>query len=51
MTKLLMKLDFVVPIGAVAATALAALVFTVLLGLAGTWRVLSRRPGPELREL
>jgi putative ABC transport system permease protein len=46
-----MKIDFVFPAGAVAATTLAALAITIGLGLAGTWRVLSRRPGPELREL
>lgn len=51
MTTYLMKIDFVFPPGAVAATTLATLAVTVGLGLAGTWRVLSRRPGPELREL
>ncbi|MBL1256232.1 ABC transporter permease [Methylocystis sp. Sn-Cys] len=51
MTTMLMKIDFVFPVGAVAATTAAALAVTIALGLAGTWRVLSRRPGPELREL
>lgn len=51
MTTMLMKLDFVFAPAVLAATTLAALLLTVLLGLAGTWRVLARRPGPELREL
>lgn len=51
MVTLLMKIDFAFPVGTVAATTAATLVITVLLGLAGTWRALSRRPGPELREL
>jgi predicted lysophospholipase L1 biosynthesis ABC-type transport system permease subunit len=42
---------FVFTVGVVAATTVATLAITVGLGLAGTWRVLSRRPGPELREL
>ena len=51
MVTLLMKIDFVFPVATVAATTIAALVVTVALGLFGTWRVLSRKPGPELREL
>jgi putative ABC transport system permease protein len=51
MATLVMKIDFVFPAGAVATITLATLVATIALGLAGTWRVLSRRPGPELREL
>jgi len=47
----LMKIDFVFPVETVAMIAFATLVVTIGLGLAGTWRVLSRRPGPELREL
>ena len=47
----LMKMGFVFLPGTVAATALAALAATMLLGLAGTWRVLARKPGPELRSL
>jgi putative ABC transport system permease protein len=35
----------------VAAISFATLAITIGLGLLGTWRVLSRRPGPELREL
>lgn len=51
MVALVMKIDFAFPVGVVAATTLATLAITIGLGLAGTWRVLSRRPGPELREL
>ncbi|WP_292532234.1 FtsX-like permease family protein [Methylocystis sp.] len=51
MTTIVMKIDFAFLPGTVAATTLAALGVTIGLGLAGTWRVLSRRPGPELREL
>lgn len=51
MATLLMKIDFAFSPGAVAATMAATLAATVGLGLAGVWRVLSRRPGPELREL
>jgi putative ABC transport system permease protein len=47
----LMKLNFVFLPEPVAATALATLATTMLLGLAGTWRVLARKPGPELRNL
>jgi putative ABC transport system permease protein len=51
MTTFVMKIDFAFAPGTVAATTLATLAVTIGLGLAGTWRVLSRRPGPELREL
>jgi putative ABC transport system permease protein len=47
----LMKIDFAFPLGVVATTTAATLVVTIGLGLAGAWRALSRRPGPELREL
>lgn len=47
----LMKIDFVFPAATVAGISLVTLLVTVALGLAGTWRVLARRPGPELREL
>jgi putative ABC transport system permease protein len=51
METLVMKIDFIFPLALVAATSLATLAITIGLGLAGTWRVLARRPGPELREL
>ena len=51
MVVLVMKIDFVFPPLTIAATTIAALLVTIALGLLGTWRVLSRRPGPELREL
>lgn len=51
MTTLLMKIDFALLPGSIAATTLAALAATIGLGLAGTWRVLARSPGRELREL
>lgn len=47
----LMKIDFVFQPVTVAATVLVALALTIGLGLAGTWRTLSKRPGPELRNL
>jgi putative ABC transport system permease protein len=47
----LMKMSFVFLPGTVAATTFAALAATMLLGLAGTWRALARKPGPELRSL
>lgn len=45
----LMKLDFVVPFGMVFLIALGALLSTVALGLAGTWRVLGQKPASYLR--
>ncbi|MGD9544778.1 MAG: ABC transporter permease [Methylocystis sp.] len=51
MTTILMKIDFVFAPATIALIALATLAVTIALGLAGTWRALSRRPGPELREL
>ncbi len=47
----LMKIDFAIPLAAVLTTTAATLAVTIGLGLAGTWRALSRRPWPELREL
>jgi len=47
----LMKMGFVFLPGTVAATTLAALAATMLLGLAGTWRALARKPAQELRNL
>ncbi len=48
---LLMKLPFVFALAPVALTVAAAVAVTLLLGLGGVWRVLARRPGPELRDL
>lgn len=45
----LMKLDFSLPIGAVSIIALGALLSTVALGLAGTWRILGHKPASYLR--
>jgi len=47
----LMKMHFVFLPGAVALTTLAALAAVLVIGLAGVWRALSRKPGPELRSL
>ena len=46
-----MDLDFAIAWGAALAAALAALVFTVLLGLIGSWRILGQKPATVLREL
>ena len=51
MTTILMKIDFAFLPWTATLIALATLAITIALGLAGTWRALSRRPGPELREL
>jgi len=50
MTTLLMKFDFVFLPGTILATTIATLAVTIVLGLLGTWRALSRRPAPGLRE-
>jgi putative ABC transport system permease protein len=47
----LMKMDFVFLPGPIFLTAAGALAFTILLGLAGTWRVLGEKPGKALRRL
>jgi len=45
-----MKLDFALDLsGAILAAALAV-VFAILLGLAGTWRILGQKPAPYLRQ-
>jgi putative ABC transport system permease protein len=45
-----MKLDFTLDLsGAILAAALAV-VFAILLGLAGTWRILGQKPAPYLRQ-
>ena len=46
-----MSLEFVWLWPQALAAALGALVFTVALGLAGTWRILGRKPAPYLRNL
>ncbi|MEM9207504.1 MAG: hypothetical protein AAGA88_14350, partial [Pseudomonadota bacterium] len=46
-----MQFDFVVLPGVAAVGALAALFLTVLLGIGGTWQVLSRKPARVLRAL
>ena len=46
-----MSLEFVWLWPQALAAALGALVFTVVLGLAGTWRILGRKPAPYLRNL
>lgn len=51
LTENLMKMDFVFRAGPVFATSISALLVTVLLGLAATWRVLGLRPGAALRRL
>lgn len=50
MTTLLMKIDFAFLPWTTALVSLATLAVTIALGLAGAWRALSRRPGPELRQ-
>lgn len=45
----LMKLDFVIPLAAVSAMTLGALIATVALGLMGTWRILGHKPAVYLR--
>ena len=51
MTTILMKIDFAFLPWTAALIATVTLAVTIAIGLAGTWRALSRRPGPELREL
>ncbi len=46
-----MKLEFVFLWPQAIVAALVALAVTVLLGLAGTWRILGRKPAPYLRSL
>ncbi len=51
MVALVMKIDFAFSPVSIGVTTLAALAAVIALGLAGTWRVLSKSPGQELREL
>ena len=48
---MIMDFQFTLLPGVAAATILAALAFTILLGLAGTWRILGQKAAPILREL
>ncbi len=47
----IMGFKYVVLPGIAAATLIAALLFTIGLGLTGTWRILGQKAGPILREL
>ncbi len=47
----IMKFQFVILPGVAAGTILAALGFTIVLGLIGTWRILGQKAAPILREL
>jgi putative ABC transport system permease protein len=46
-----MELDFTIAWGAALESALAALIFTIVLGLIGSWRILGQKPATVLREL
>jgi putative ABC transport system permease protein len=45
-----MRLDFVLDLSGALAAAAAAVVLAVVLGLAGTWRILGQKPAPYLRQ-
>jgi len=47
----IMKFQFVLLPGVAGGTVLAALSFTIILGLVGTWRILGQKAAPVLREL
>jgi putative ABC transport system permease protein len=47
----IMTFQFVLLPGVAAGTILAALGFTIILGLVGTWRILGQKAAPILREL
>ncbi|WP_406854755.1 FtsX-like permease family protein [Alsobacter sp. KACC 23698] len=47
----LMKLTFEWPMGGALGVAAAAIVVTIVLGLAGTWRILGQKPAGYLRDL
>lgn len=47
----IMQFQFVILPGVAAGTVLAALAFTIVLGLIGTWRILGQKAAPVLREL
>ena len=46
-----MKLEFEWPFASATAVAVGAIILTVCLGLAGTWRILGQKPAPYLRNL
>ncbi len=48
---IIMKFQFVLLPGIAISTVLAALGFTIILGLIGTWRILGQKAAPILREL
>ncbi|TXM70199.1 MULTISPECIES: FtsX-like permease family protein [unclassified Methylobacterium] len=45
-----MRLDFVLDLSGALVAAAAAVVLAVVLGLAGTWRILGQKPAPYLRQ-
>ena len=46
-----MKLGFEWPMAGALGVAAAAIMVTIFLGLAGTWRILGQKPAPYLRDL
>ena len=48
---IIMKFQFIILPGVALSTVLAALGFTIILGLIGTWRILGQKAAPVLREL
>ena len=46
-----MKLDFALELGGALTAAAGAVVFAILIGLAGTWRILGQKPAPYLRQI
>ena len=47
----IMSFAFVIQPGIAVATIIAALSFTIVFGLLGTWRILGQKAAPVLREL
>ncbi|GJD41082.1 ABC transporter permease [Methylobacterium bullatum] len=45
-----MKLDFVLDLSGALVASTLAVVFAIVLGLAGTWRILGQKPAPYLRQ-
>ncbi|MER2266355.1 ABC transporter permease [Methylobacterium oxalidis] len=45
-----MRLDFALDLGGALVAAALAVAFAVLIGLAGTWRILGQKPAPYLRQ-